>query len=369
MNEVMNSVNNAIMDNFQKTDNILNDVQKIIEVSQKEAYRSVNTILSQRNWLIGYRIAVEELAGEERAEYGVEIIKNLSRYLTQKYGKGYDRSNLYHCLRFYKAFPQIVDTACRQSDIRLTWSHYRTLLQVHDETARKWYEKEAYEQTWSVRTLQRNIDSQYYYRMLQSQDKKAVEAEMREKTSSYQNDKLEFIKNPVVVEFLGLTPDASFNETKLESSIITNLQKFLMEMGKGYAFVARQQHIHTEKQDYYIDLVFYNYILKCFVLIDLKTERITHQDVGQMDMYIRMYDELKKAPDDNPTLGIVLCSETDEDIARYSILHGNEQLFASKYKLYLPTEEELREEIETQKAIFYLQQKDAEEEAGGEPNA
>lgn len=153
------------------------------------------------------------------------------------------------------------------------------------------------------------------------------------------------------MEFLGLTLDASFNETKLESSIITNLQKFLMEMGKGYAFVARQQHIHTEKQDYYIDLVFYNYILKCFVLIDLKTERITHQDVGQMDMYIRMYDELK-TPDDNPTLGIVLCSETDEDIARYSILHGNEQLFASKYKLYLPTEEELREEIETQKAIF-----------------
>ena len=174
---------------------------------------------------------------------------------------------------------------------------------------------------------------------------------------------LEFIKNPVMVEFLGLTPDSSFTETKLETSIITNLQKFLMEMGKGYAFVARQQHIHTEKQDYYIDLVFYNYILKCFVLIDLKTERITHQDVGQMDMYIRMYDELKKSSDDNPTLGIVLCSETDEDIAKYSILHGNEQLFAGKYKLYLPTEEELREEIETQKAIFYLQQKDAEEES------
>lgn len=245
----------------------------------------------------------------------------------------------------------------------MTWTHYRILLQVHDETARKWYEKEAYEQTWSVRTLQRNIDTQYYYRLLKSQDKKAVEHEMREKTSAYQNDKLEFIKNPVMVEFLGLTPDSSFTETKLETSIITNLQKFLMEMGKGYAFVARQQHIHTEKQDYYIDLVFYNYILKCFVLIDLKTERITHQDVGQMDMYIRIYDELKKSSDDNPTLGIVLCSETDEDIAKYSILHGNEQLFASKYKLYLPTEEELREEIETQKAIFYLQQKDAEEES------
>lgn len=365
MNEVMNSVNNAIMDNFQKTDNILNDVQTIIEVSQKEAYRSVNTILSQRNWLIGYRIAEEELAGEKRAEYGVEVIKKLSRELTEKYGKGYTKTNLYNFYRFYKCFPEIFHPVSGKSAFKLTWTHYRVLLQVHDETARKWYEKEAYEQTWSVRTLQRNIDTQYYYRVLQSRDKKAAEPEMKEKTFSYQDDKLEFIKNPIVVEFLGLTPDTSFNETKLETSIISNLQKFLMEMGKGYAFVARQQHIHTEKQDYYIDLVFYNYILKCFVLIDLKTERITHQDVGQMDMYIRMYDELKKSPDDNPTLGIVLCSETDEDIARYSILHGNEQLFASKYKLYLPTEEELREEIETQKAIFYLRQKDAEEESGG----
>ena len=366
MNEVMNSVNNAIMDNFQKTDNILKDVQNIIEVSQKEAYRSVNTILSQRNWLIGYRIAEEELDGEERAEYGAEVIKRLSKELTKKYGKGYTKTNLYNFYRFYKCFPEIFHSASGKSAFKLTWTHYRILLQVHDETARKWYEKEAYEQTWSVRTLQRNIDTQYYYRLLKSQDKKAVEHEMREKTSAYQNDKLEFIKNPVMVEFLGLTPDASFTETKLETSIISNLQKFLMEMGKGYAFVARQQHIHTEKQDYFIDLVFYNYILKCFVLIDLKTSRITHQDVGQMDMYIRMYDELKKSPDDNPTLGIVLCSDTDEDIAKYSILHGNEQLFASKYKLYLPTEEELREEIETQKAIFYLQQKDAEEGAGGE---
>ena len=296
MNEVMNSANNAIMDNFQKTDNILKDVQNIIEVSQKEAYRSVNTILSQRNWLIGYRIAEEELAGEERAEYGAEVIKKLSKELTQKYGRGYTKTNLYNFYRFYKCFPEIFHSPSGKFAIQLTWTHYRILLQVHDETARKWYEKEAYEQTWSVRTLQRNIDTQYYYRMLQSQDKKVIESEMKEKTSSYQNDKLEFIKNPLVVEFLGLTPDTSFNETKLEASIITNLQKFLMEMGKGYAFVARQQHIHTEKQDYFIDLVFYNYILKCFVLIDLKTERITHQDVGQMDMYIRMYDELKKFP-------------------------------------------------------------------------
>lgn len=247
MNDALKIENNDIMNKFQKTENILNDVQNIIEVSQKEAYRAVNTILSQRNWLIGYRIAEEELAGEDRAEYGVEIIKKLSKELTDKYGKGYDRSNLYHCVRFYKAFPEIVDTLCRQSNIRLSWSHYRTLLQVHDKTARDWYEKEAYEQTWSVRTLQRNIDTQYYYRLLQSKDKDAVEHEMQEKTFEYQQDKLEFIKNPVVVEFLGLTLDASFNETKLESSIISNLQKFLMEMGKGYAFVARQQHIHTEK--------------------------------------------------------------------------------------------------------------------------
>lgn len=366
MNEVMNSDNNAIMDNYKKTDNILNDVQRIIEVSQREAYRSINTILSQRNWLIGYRIAEEELAGEKRAEYGTEVIKKLSKELTKKYGKGYTKTNLYNFYRFYKCFPEIFHSVSGKSDFKLTWTHYRILLQVHDEMARKWYEKEAYEQTWSVRTLQRNIDTQYYYRLLQSQDKIVVKPEIKENVSSFQNDKLEFIKNPVVVEFLGLTPDTSFNETKLETSIISNLQKFLMEMGKGYAFVARQQHIHTEKQDYFIDLVFYNYILKCFVLIDLKTERITHQDVGQMDMYIRMYDELKKSPDDNPTLGIVLCSETDEDIARYSVLHGNEQLFASKYKLYLPTEEELREEIETQKAIFYLQQKDENEDEGDE---
>ena len=213
---------------------------------------------------------------------------------------------------------------------------------MKDKIARDWYEKEAYEQTWSVRTLQRNISSQYYYRMLQTQNRNRVENEMKQLTADFQTDKLEFIKNPVIAEFLGLSSNTDFTESELESSILSNIQKFLMELGKGYAFVARQQHIKTEKQDYYIDLVFYNYILKCFVLIDLKTEKITHQDVGQMDMYIRMYDELKRSEGDNPTIGIVLCSDTDEDIARYSVMHGNEQLFASKYKLYLPTEEELR---------------------------
>ena len=220
--------------------------------------------------------------------------------------------------------------------------------------ARLWYAKEALDQTWSVKTLQRNVSSQYYYRVLKTQDKDSIEQEMKQLTAPFQ-DKLEFIKNPVIAEFLGMQQNDSYLESDLEKCIIDNLSQFLMELGKGYAFVTRQQHIHTEKDDYYIDLVFYNYILKCFVLIDLKTKKITHQDVGQMDMYIRMYDEMKKAPDDNPTLGIILCSDTDEDIARYSILHDSEQLFASKYKLYLPSEEELRAEIEAQKQFYYLQ--------------
>jgi len=360
MEELFKNENMYTVGLYSKTENILEDIQKIIDFSQKQAYYAVDTILSQRNWLIGWRIAEEEIAGANRAEYGAKVIKKLSVKLTEKYGKGYERSNLYHCLRFYKAFPKIVDTACRQSQIRLSWSHYRVLLQVHDAEARYWYEKEAYEQAWSVRTLQRNVNSQYYYRILKSQNRDLLKQEMLEKNSDFQNDKYEFIKNPVIAEFLGLSSNPDLTETELEKSILSNIQKFLMELGKGYAFVARQQHIKTEKEDYFIDLVFYNYILKCFILIDLKIDKITHQDVGQMDMYIRMYDELKKRADDNPTLGIVLCAETDEDIARYSILHGNEQLFATKYKLYLPTEEELRDEIETQKMMFYLQQKEKE---------
>lgn len=208
-----------------------------------------------------------------------------------------------------------------------------------------------------MRTLQRNISSQYYHRMLISQRKDLMEHEMLQKVSQPQSpDPTEFIKNPVIGEFLGFTADTSFHESELEQAIITNLEKFILELGKGFAFVARQQHIHTEKEDYYIDLVFYNYILKSFVLIDLKTSKITHQDVGQMDMYVRMYDELKRTDGDNPTIGIVLCEDTDEDIARYSVLHDNDHLFASRYMLYMPTPEQLRNEIERQKAIFYLKE-------------
>lgn len=348
---------NILMKNFSKTDDIVNDMKEIIENSRNAAYKAVNTLLLQRNWLIGYRIAEEGFQGADRAEYGANMIAGLSKALTSAYGKGFTKTNLYHFYSFYKEYPEIFQTVSGKSPILLSWSHYAILLQVSDKQAREWYEREAVSQTWSVRTLQRNVSSQYYYRMLKTQKKDMVEREMKEKTEGYQQDRLEFIKNPVIAEFLGFSSDTDFTESDLEKSILSNLQKFLMELGKGYAFVARQQHIHTEKQDYYIDLVFYNYILKCFVLIDLKTDKISHQDVGQMDMYIRMYDELKRNEGDNPTIGIVLCSDTDEDIARYSVMHGNEQLFASKYKLYLPTEEELRAEIETQKMMFYLQQK------------
>ena len=364
---------------YIKSDNLLQDAQHIIEAAQNFAFTAVNLAMVQRNWLLGKRISEEELQGEDRAKYGAEVIKKLSNDLTQIYGKGFDSSNLYKFVDFYKTFPEIfhavsgksyneiLDTAskikfdefrhaCLNSFSLLTWSHYRILLQEEDATARNWYMREAAEQTWSVRTLQRNISSQYYFRLLQTHNKELVQAEMEQKTASFQQDRLEFIKNPVVAEFLGFAPNSDFSESDLEKSIISNLQKFMIELGKGFAFVARQQHIRTEKQDYFIDLVFYNYILKCFVLIDLKTSKITHQDVGQMDMYIRMYDELKSTDGDNPTLGIVLCADTDEDIARYSILHGNEQLFASKYKTCMPSEEELRAEIETQKRLFYLQQ-------------
>ena len=356
----MRKMDNNLMDinqliKAEKTEDIVSDLKNIIELSQKQAYQAINTALVYRNWLIGYRIAEEELKGEDRAEYGTTLIRKLSKELTNEYGKGYTKTNLYSFYSFYKMSPNIFHSVSGKSVPLLSWTHYRTLIQVKDEKARNWYEKEAAQQAWNVRTLQRNIASQYYYRLLKSQVKDPVVEEMKQLTTKYQYDKLEFIKNPVIAEFLSLPTNTSFTETELETSIISNLQKFLMELGKGYAFVARQQHIHTEKQDYFIDLVFYNYYLKCFVLVDLKTEKVTHQDVGQMDMYVRMYDELKRTESDNPTIGIILCLETDEDIARYSILKGNEQLFASKYKLYLPSDEELRAEIESQKTIFELQ--------------
>lgn len=364
---------------------LLNDACNIIEQAQRIAYNSVNVTLVKRNWLLGMLIH-KEILNEQRAGYGEQIIKELARELTRQYGDGFRQANLYHFVSFYNCFPNIfhavsgktaegstsnnfyamsrktsnvllLDTLLSETPLLLSWTHYRILLQEQNKDARDWYEREAAKEMWSTRTLQRNISSQYYHRMLMSQHKELVHEEMIEKTSPLQ-DKLEFIKNPVIAEFLGFRQEATFTESELETCIINNLQKFIMELGKGYAFVARQQHVHTEKEDYYIDLVFYNYLLKSFVLIDLKTTKVTHQDVGQMDMYVRMYDELKRGENDNPTIGILICADTDEDIARYSVLHDSDQLFAAKYKTYMPTDEELRAEIEAQKNIYYLQHKE-----------
>lgn len=344
---------------YTKTDNILTDAKNIIDSAKSYAIKSVNWTLVQRNWLLGERIALEELKGENRAEYGKKVIKNLSKQLTEIYGSGFTKTNLYN---FYKTYADIFHTVCGKSLIMyLDWSHFRILLQEENKDARDWYAQESVNESWSVRTLQRNISSQYYYRMLKSPKKDLVRAEMKQLTADYQTQKEEFVKDPVILEFLGFSENETLLESTLENSLISNLQKFLMELGKGYAFVGRQMHIHTEKKDYYIDLVFYNFILKCFVLIDLKTESITHQDVGQMDMYVRMFDELKRSEGDNPTLGILLCADTDADIAKYSVLKGNEQLFATKYRLCLPTEEQLRKEIESQKNQYYLAHPEKEE--------
>lgn len=344
-------------------ENLFEQASTVVENARSTAYSYVNETLIRRNWLLGKLIAEEELHGEDRAKYGAELMKWLSKKLTSAYGKGFTKTNLYNFSLFYKTYPEIFHTVSGKSVQLLSWSHYRTLLQELNADARKWYEQEAKEQGWSVRTLQRNISSQYYFRRLASQQKDLVEAEMLKLTEPLQTaDPTEFIKNPVIGEFLGFTADSSFRETDLEQAIIDNLEKFLLEMGKGFAFVARQQHIYTEKKDYYIDLVFYNIYLKCYVLIDLKTSQITHQDVGQMDMYVRMYDEMKRTEGDNPTIGILLCDDTDEDIARFSVLHDNDHLFASKYMLYMPTQEQLRAEIERQKEIYYLQHKDEQDE-------
>ena len=334
----------------------INDIKHIIEQARNQAYSSINTVMIQSYWLVGKRIVEEEQGGALRAEYGKALLNNLAAELTPIYGNIYSVRRLRDYRQFYLYFRDIEIWHSRVPN--LTWTHYRELLMVNDDMARNWYMLEAAKEMWSVRTLHRNISSQYYHRLLQSQAKNVVIEEMKQLTAPLQNDKLEFIKNPVVAEFLGLAQNSQYTETELETTIITHLQKFIMELGKGYAFVARQQHIRTDMGDFYIDLVFYNYILKCFMLVDLKTEQISHQDVGQMDMYVRMYDELKRTEGDNPTIGLILCSQTSEDMARYSMLKDNDRLFQAKYLTFLPTKEELVNEIERQKIIFRLQQKD-----------
>ena len=369
---------------YNDEDNMLvNDLRSIVSKARSKAFAAVNYSLVERNWRIGQRIVEQEQNGASRAEYGKHVIEIASAALTEEFGKGFSETNIMNFKKFYLKFkeltipqtlseefkkqkhqtlsdessllPQKGQTQSAQFELRLLpWSHYERLIRVEDKKAREWYAKEAFNEGWSYRTLNRNINTLYYERLLMSTKKQPVVDEMQDKTKAYQQDKLEYIKSPVVLEFLGLPEDTSLAESKLETAIINNLEKFLMEMGKGYALVARQQHIRTEENDYYIDLVFYNYLIKSFILVDLKVNRITYQDVGQMDMYLQMYDKMKKGPDDNPTIGIILCTETDSDVARYSTLAKNDQMFAAKYKLYLPDKEDLRREIERQKELYLM---------------
>ena len=383
----MNPGKHNAVEEFSSTQltGLFQDACVIIDQAQFSAFRAVNETLIKRNWLLGMRIQ-HEVLNDKRAEYGEQVVKALAAFLTNRYGEGFTKTNLYNYVSFYQYWPDffhavsgislendtekifhavsgksdeepvpdIMNELRSQSPIRLSWTHYRIILQEQNAQARAWYENEAANEMWSTRTLQRNISSQYYHRMLQSHNRAAVHDEMVKLTQPLQ-DKLEYLKNPVVAEFLGFKNNAEYTESRLEQSIIDHLVPFLMELGKGFAFVDRQKHIHTEKEDYYIDLVFYNYHLRCFVLIDLKTKKLSYQDVGQMDMYVKMYDELVRPEGHNPTIGLLLCADTDDDVAHYSVLNGNEQLFAAKYLTYMPTQDELRREIEQQKEFYRLQ--------------
>jgi len=342
-------------DIFKLDKQFVNDVKHIVDTGLKEAYSSVNSAMISTYWHIGERIVKEEQNGNDRAEYGKQLIEGLSEELILEYGQGYSPRYLRAFRQFYLCIPSPEIWKSRFPN--LTWTHIFRTLRVGNPTAIRWYLETASAEMWSVRTLSRNISSQYFERHLMLPDR-ANDA--RHDEDAYPQPPSTLIKSPIIAEFLGLTPDLHYTESDLETAILDHLQKFIMEMGKGFAFMKRQQLIRTAAADYFIDLVFYNVVLKCYVLIDLKTKKIEHQDVGQMDMYIRIYDELMRTDGDNPTIGIVLCEETDEDIARYSILHDNDHLFASKYMLYMPTPEQLREEIERQKAIYYLKNNTSE---------
>ena len=332
------------------SNNYINEIKKILKNARQKAYTAVNSAMVEAYWKIGRRIVEEEQSGRERAEYGKEIIKNLSKELTEEFGKGFGERNIRNIRQFYVLFSDYEKWKSLIS--KLTWTHIQKVLRVSNEKARIFYLTEAAENMWSVRTLDRNISTLYYNRIVASIDKKIVENEMKEKTKKLQAK--EFIKNPVVLEFLDLPSNMSYTESQLEKALTDDIQKFMMELGKGFAFVERQQHIRTENSDFYIDLVFYNYILKCFVIVELKTEKLTHQDIGQLDMYVRMYDDLKKQENDNPTIGLLLCTDTDSTVIKYSVLNDNKNLFASKYVNYLPSEEELINEIERQKILFEI---------------
>ncbi len=322
---------------------LLSDIRQIIEQARQRVYQTINSEMVQAYWHIGRLIVEDEQQGQQRAAYGKQQLQQLSEQLTREFGKGFDASNLRNMRSFYLCFPN--RDALRH---KLSWTHYRLLIRVENPKAREWYLQETMDQNWSARALERQIGVLYYERLLASQDRAAVEQEAQANTTELRARPEDYLRDPYVLDFLNL-PSQTFLESELEQGLIDNLQQFLLELGKGFAFVARQQRISTDDQDFYIDLVFYNFKLKCFLLIDLKLGKLTHQDVGQMDSYVRIYDRHKKGEDDNPTIGLILCSQKSETIAKYSVLADNQQLFAAKYLPYLPTEDELRLELERER--------------------
>lgn len=321
------------------------DIKNILEQARSKARSAVNSAMVEAYWLMGQRIVEEEQNGESRAKYGQRLLENLSKELSATFGKGFSYANLRNFRQFYLTYP--VQEICYTLCSKLSWSHNRLIMRVDDPKARDYYLHEGAQQQWSVRQLERHIKSLSYQRVLSSQSEPASESNKTE-----DNTRLDFIKDPYVLEFLQLPEIGQLKESKLEQAIIDELQKFLLEMGKGFSFVARQMRISTETSHFYMDLVFYNYLLKCFVIIDLKTGKLSHQDIGQMDMYVRIFDDLKRGEDDNPTIGIILCDSKDETVVKYSVIKENEQLFASKYQRILPTEEELIAEIEREKRLI-----------------
>ncbi len=328
----------------------IGDVRRIIEEGRKQAYAAAGNIALATYWNVGRRIVEEEQNGNSRAEYGKRLIAELANNLKKDYGSGYGKRNLAYYRQFYLVFNDI--EILHEFVQNLSWTHIRRLLSVTDPKARQWYMIQASKDMWSTTTLDRNISSQYFERRLAAQ-REHPELPQKEAVAPYNDkDPLEYIKNPTVAEFMGFRRDASYSESELEQALIDNLENFILELGRGFAFVERQQHIATELDDFYIDLVFYNFRMKRFVIFELKTHTMRHQDIGQLDMYVRMYDDLMKQPDDNPTIGVLLCTDTDSTVAKYSVLNESQQLFAAKYMTYMPTEEELRREIEQQKRFF-----------------
>ena len=321
---------------------LYDDIRAIIINTRNTIYKAVNTGILEANWKIGRRIVEEEQAGASRAEYGQRVINDLAEKLSVEFGRGFDARELRRYRQFYLLLPKW--DALRPE---LTWTHYRTLIRVENERARLYYMNEAALQNWSTRALDSQIERLTYERILSSQNQLIVKEAEDAASRQAQLTPADIIKDPYVLDFLGLPSGVNFYEKDLEKALIDNLQQFLLELGRGFSFVSRQYRFKTDNENYYVDLVFYNFILKCFVLIDLKVGKLTYQDIGQMDFYTRYFEENIRTETDNPTIGIVLCTERDNTIVKYSVMNDSNQLFASKYKLYLPTEEELINELET----------------------